>query len=111
MPPVRNGGSLIISQEFRGISMNLVGVFLTARYLFCFVINFKLATYFFFFLSFFFFSPLPYFVSMQLSAEHNILWQGEMERGFSKMMRAMEVYLKDGDGWEDLKANTKNYAP
>ncbi|CAM9251564.1 unnamed protein product [Ascophyllum nodosum] len=47
----------------------------------------------------------------ELSAEHNILWQGEMERGFSKMMQAMEVYLKDEDGWEDLKDHTTNYAP
>ncbi|CBN79163.1 hypothetical protein Esi_0010_0057 [Ectocarpus siliculosus] len=47
----------------------------------------------------------------QVNAEHNILWQGEMERGFSKMMQAMEVYLQEGEGWEDLKASTKNYAP
>ena len=47
----------------------------------------------------------------QVSAEHNILWQGEMERGFSKIMQAMEVYLQEGHGWEDLKASTKNYAP
>ncbi|CAB1103144.1 unnamed protein product [Ectocarpus sp. CCAP 1310/34] len=47
----------------------------------------------------------------EVNAEHNILWQGEMERGFSKMMQAMEVYLQEGEGWEDLKASTKNYAP
>lgn len=39
-----------------------------------------------------------------------MLWQGEMERGFSKMMQAMEVYLKDGEGWQELKESTNNYA-
>ncbi|CAN0055320.1 unnamed protein product [Pylaiella littoralis] len=43
--------------------------------------------------------------------EHDTVWQGEMERGFSKMMQAMEVYLQDGVGWEGLKASTKNYDP
>lgn len=43
--------------------------------------------------------------------KQDIVWQDEMERGFSKMMQAMEVYLQDGAGWEELKASTKNYAP
>lgn len=35
-------------------------------------------------------------VSMMASAEHNILWQGAMERGFSKTKQATEIYLQGG---------------
>lgn len=41
----------------------------------------------------------------------DVVWQNEMERGFSKMMQAMEVYLQDGAGWDELKASTNTYLP
>lgn len=49
--------------------------------------------------------------SCPVQVKADIVWQNEMERGFSKMMQAMEVYLQDGAGWDELKASTNNYAP